>query len=425
MPSPSELSVSGTQRFVVVSPTYDHGRGLPAFLEALQPLELPIIFVDDGSSDNTRQILRDWLASSSRDRFVVTHGVNLGKAAALLSGFARAQELGYTHALSIDSDGQHAPSDLRGLSVLAIEFPRAIIIGARPRTMPGCPWASVVGRRFSNFFVWVASGIKVGDSQSGMRCYPLVLTASLQAKAGRYAFETEILTRAGWAGMRVIETPIGCTYELSGGRVTHFRLIADTWDAVRMNARLMTRALLPGHPVPRLAACEADAPAREEDPMIGTILHRAWWWLGPKRLVLMARGDKRSRERLAASVATGFFMATVPLYGIKTVVCLWLAARFQMHPAIVVGVSSLSTPPLGFAFMFLSLVVGHFLLHSSVPSMDSLPSWSSVNVAGARGFLSEWIVGSIIVGTGLAMLSYVVVWLLLMARLPRQPKATP
>ncbi len=373
-------------------------------------LSLPIIVVNDGSTDSTRQTLDAWQGPDSPLRVVVTHTSNRGKAAALLTGFETARGLGFTHALTIDSDGQHAPADLPALIAIARQEPGSIVIGARPRGVAGCPWASRIGRFVSNLLVWIICGLRVRDSQSGMRCYPLGLINALDARADRYAFETEVIVRAGWAGLPVREVPITGVYQVTGGRVTHFRLGRDTWGAVRMHARLITRSLLPGDPVPRVAA------APDDDPSIGTILHRAWWWLGPKRLLSMVRGDPRSRERFAASVATGFFMATVPLYGIKTAVCLWLSARFRLHPAVVIAISSLSTPPLGLVFLFPSVIVGYTLLHAAPPTLEALPGWSSVSLADIRALLTEWIVGSVVVGTVLAALSYVAARLLL--RLP-------
>lgn len=395
-------------RFVVVSPTYNNVGTLVGVLEGLRALGLAILVVNDGSTDGSRGALEAWRAAEPASRFVITHEINRGKAAALLTGFAWARESGFTHALTIDSDAQHAPEDLRVLMARAVEEPGALVVGARPGGVAGCPWASRIGRFVSNHLVWVSSGLGVADSQSGMRCYPLGVVGGLGARASRYAFETEIIVRAAWAGVRIVEVPISGMYQVPGGRVTHFRKGRDSWGSLCLHARLISRSMLPGDPVPRVDT------TRPRDPAIGTILHRAGWWLGPRRLMLMVRGDVRARERFAASVATGFFMATVPLYGIKTATCLWLSARFRLHPAVVIAISSLSTPPLGFVFLFPSVVVGYLLLHGDSPT--ALPGWSTVTLADIRALLAEWIVGSLVVGAVLAMLSYVLARLML--RLP-------
>ncbi len=417
MPSSSEPtrppSPTGPQ-FVVVSPTYNNGKTLETVLDGLRPLSLAIIVVNDGSRDNTREALGTWQVGDPKVRMVVGHAANRGKAASLLSGFDHARKLGFTHALTIDTDGQHAPGDLHALIAQAIAHPQSLIVGARPREMRGCPWTSRVGRYISNHLVWIASGVRVADSQSGLRCYPLDGVGQLGVVAGRFAYETEVIVRAGWGGVRVVEVPITGVYEVAAGRVTHFRVGRDSWDAALMHARLIGRSMLPGDPVPR--ACEGPA-----DPCVGTILHRAWWWLGPHRLCAMARGDEQTRERLAASVATGFFMAAVPAYGIKTVACLWLAARFRLHPAVVIAVSSLSTPPLGIILLIPALIVGHLVLHGSMPTLQSLPTWSTFTFADVRVLLGEWLVGGIVFGAVLGFASYVLARLILRA-VPRRDR---
>jgi glycosyltransferase involved in cell wall biosynthesis len=408
MPGESEQLSPAAPRFVGMIPTYNHAGALRAVLNGLTPLNLPVIAVNDGATDDTAAILAEWQAADPSARSVASHDVNRGKAAALHTGFSLALSRGFTHALTIDSDGQHDPSDLNLLLAQCHVSPNAIVIGCRPPRMPGCPRASLIGRALSNFFVWVASGVRVRDSQSGLRAYPLAHIGTLGASAGRYGFETEVITRAGWAGLDVREVPISCRYDLPGGRVTHFHKTRDTWAAVRMHARLITRSLLPMSPVPRLAAAHD-----EDETYIGTIFRRACWWLGPRRLYLMIRGDEYKRERVAASVATGLLMATIPAYGIKTVACLWLAARFRLHPTLVIAVSSLSTPPLGFFFVLVSVITGNLVLHGRLPGPSTFPDWSEFTFADVRGMLLEWVLGSLIAGPVLGAAGYVLTRLLL------------
>jgi uncharacterized protein (DUF2062 family) len=414
-------------RFAVVMPTYNHGRTLRAVLDSLQPFSLHIFAIDDGSRDDSGVTLKQWQSELPALRTLITHDVNQGKAAALLTGFAAARAAGFTHAITIDSDGQHAASDLPRLLELSRHNPLALIVGARPSKIKGRPWTSQLGRWFSNRCVWLASGVRVSDSQSGLRSYPLESVKHLNAKASRYGFETEILTHAGWAHIPVIETPIEGIYELPQGRITHFRVGKDSWAAVKMHSRLIARALLPIRSSPTHAASVAEqaattpaASAWRDSPITGSIPARLWWWLGPRRLLIMAKGDALARKSLAASVALGFFMATLPVYGIKTVACLWLSAKLRLHPAVVIAVSSLSTPPLGFVFIVASLITGHTLLHGSAPSMDTVPAWNEINADLLRSLIAELIVGSVVVGALLALVSYIAVRALLRF-IPRSP----
>jgi len=244
MPAREEHPKAADCRFVIVAPTYDHAPSLDAVLTQLDALGLPVIVVDDGSRDGTAELLRGWTLGGSSRRIVVRHASNRGKAGALRSGFAEAESRGFTHAATIDTDGQHNPADLGCLLEASLLNTSAIVIGARPDRVPGYPWPGRFGRAVSNLLIRIECGVRVFDSQSGMRIYPLRTVSSLGCRTGRYAFESEVLVRAGWAGVSVLERPISCTYHPPGGRVSHFRLGRDTLRGLTMHAGLLGRALL-------------------------------------------------------------------------------------------------------------------------------------------------------------------------------------
>jgi uncharacterized protein (DUF2062 family) len=382
---------------------------LAGVLEGLAIYNLPVVVVNDGATDGTAEVLERWRTGCSggdpNSRIVQTHSTNRGKADALRTGFAEAARLGCTHAATIDTDGQHDTADLAQLLELCTREPGALVVGARIREGSHAPAASRVGRVLSNGLVWVESGVSVTDSQSGMRVYPLAHMAGLEGRASRYGFETEVLTRAGWLGVPVIETPIRCVYRVEGGRTTHFQLGPDTLASAGMHLRLLARAHLPG-PVRVKGAGSGDA----KGELTGTLPGRLARWFSPRRLKRMAQGDAASRERLAASVGVGLVMATLPVYGVKTVVCLWLAGRFRLHPLAVIGVSSLSTPPLGLVFVAVSIFVGGLLLHGRVPDYSAVDLQS----AALGELVVEWLVGSVVAGAALGLLGYAAVRAMLM-----------
>ena len=392
-------------RFVVVAPTFNHASAIDGVLRLLEASGLPIIVVNDGATDETEAVLLGWKSAQVEEgtRQVLGHTHNRGKAAALRTGFAEALRRGYTHAVTIDTDGQHDPTDLPGLLRAAQAHPSAIVIGARSHEDVRLPRASWIGRAVSNHLVWLESGVLVTDSQSGMRVYPLTKLDLIGASAERYGYETEILTRAGWRGVPVIETPIRCIYDVPGGRTTHFRIGRDSMSAAAMHALLIVRALLPG-------------PGRVDtgdECKTGTLPRRLGMWFSPRRVWRMARGNAADRERLAASVGTGLLMATLPIYGVKTGACLWLCGRFRLHPLVVVSTSSLSTPPVGFVFIALSVCVGHLLLRGEWIGMDALGAVHGSVWMVMKTFAMDWIVGSVIAGTGLGALGYGIVRLML------------
>ena len=198
----------------VVVPSYHNARTLGDVLAALDVLGLPVVVVDDGCRDESPRILERWAGSGGRGpaRRVVRHPVNRGKGAALRTGFHAAAELGATHAVTIDSDGQHDPADVPALLEAARGRPNAIVIGARPKEMPGRPARCLVGLRLANALVEYECGRRLRDTQSGLRVYPLDFVTRAPCRSERFSYETETLIRAAWAGRPVIERPIRCRY---------------------------------------------------------------------------------------------------------------------------------------------------------------------------------------------------------------------
>src|SRR4051794_12803398 len=195
----------------IVAPTFNNVRTLRAIVTRLTRSGLPVFVVNDGSTDATAHVLDELRQELPLQ--VVTQPRNRGKAAALRTGFAAAAQAGHTHAITIDTDGQLDPDEIPQFVAVARKWPRDLIIGTRDDDAPDYPSRSRLGRRASNLFVWMESGLRVNDSQCGFRVYPLELLRLVNCRAGRYGFETEIITRAGWAGAGVREVPVSCTYQ--------------------------------------------------------------------------------------------------------------------------------------------------------------------------------------------------------------------
>ena len=151
------------------------------------------------------------------------------------------------------------------------------------------------------------SGVRVGDSQCGMRVYPLELVASVRCGAGRFGFETEIITRAGWASRPIIETPVRCRYFPKDKAVSHFRPWVDSFRAVGMHARLLLRALLP---FPRRQAWshQSQPASKAAEPRWRRIAR----WISPLGAWRELRADETGRTTAAAGLAVGAFIANLP-----------------------------------------------------------------------------------------------------------------
>lgn len=212
-------------RVLLVIPTYNHGLRLTATLADAASLGLPILVVDDGSSDNTREILEHLnTLPQHANMSVLRHPANLGKGAALNTAFSFAMEQGYDWALTMDADGQHVAADAANLLALARSAGgRPLVVGARSGMDDiHVPWTSQAGRGFSNFWVWVCGGPRMADSQSGFRLYPLPETLQLGVQATRYQYEVEVLVLARQHGVQVLEAPVQVVYQPKGERISHF-----------------------------------------------------------------------------------------------------------------------------------------------------------------------------------------------------------
>ncbi|HEX8916650.1 MAG TPA: DUF2062 domain-containing protein [Humisphaera sp.] len=405
-------------RPVVIAPTFNNAGTLPDVLRRLDAQHVPVIAVNDGSTDGTAAVLARWAAEPGpAARHVESHPRNRGKAAALRTGFARAAALGFTHALSIDTDGQLAPEQVPDALAVARANPDALVLGVRDDTAPDYPGRSRLGRRVANMLVRMESGVRVADSQCGLRVYPLAMTQSVRCRAGRYGYETEVIVRAAWAGWPVAEVPASCTYFQGDRRVSHFRPVVDSLRASAMHARLVARTLLP---IRHGRRHEPGGPAAGAGPTWRRLLN----WMNPFDAWRQLRADRpqgADRTAMAGGIAIGAFIGSLPLYGVQAPLGLYVARRLSLNPWAVVLGTQVAFPPLGIALAVAAVGAGHLVLHGHIPPpSDFAPLWE-----GWRGLLNlgawffvDWAVGSVVVGAVVMVAAFFVSdWLL--RRVPR------
>lgn len=223
-------------RFAIVIPVYNHGTSIETVISRAKGLGADIIVINDGSTDDTAARL-----GQIPDIRVITHARNAGKGAAIQTGLAEAAQLA-DYAVTIDADGQHDPADAPALMAAAADSGRALIVGCRTgMEQSHIRYGSRMGRRFSNFWVWVCGGPKLSDSQSGFRAYPLPWALRWGAVCSRFDFEVEILVRACRHGVAVIEVPVRVHYLPADQRISHFRPGLDFLRNAKIFTRLMAR----------------------------------------------------------------------------------------------------------------------------------------------------------------------------------------
>ncbi len=221
-------------KVAIVIPVYNHGTRISDVVLKASALDYPVFVVDDGSTDSTAAML-----SSMKNITVLTHQQNLGKGAALRTGFEAAQQ-SCDWAITLDADGQHKPEDVENLLEVVTDTNRPIVIGKR-QGMDGdhVPWTSKFGRKFSNFWVWVSGGPFISDSQSGFRLYPLPEALDLAVQARRFQFEVEILVKAHQQSIPILEVPVQVVYQKGAERISHFH----PWKDFLRNSATFSRLI--------------------------------------------------------------------------------------------------------------------------------------------------------------------------------------
>ena len=235
--SAAALVPAGSMRCAVLIPTFDNPVTVRSVVQQVRRFVPDVIVVDDGSGSAGRAaceaIAADGLA------YVHHRERNGGKGAAVKTGFVIARELGFSHVLQVDADGQH---DLAAIPTFLHEGrqdPRALVLGC-PRYDASVPRHREVARKFTRFWVdlEVGRGVIV-DSMVGFRLYPLALTELVRVAGNWMDFDIEIAVRLAWQGTRIVNVPVGVRYlDATEGGVSHFRLLADNLRFTWLHSKL-------------------------------------------------------------------------------------------------------------------------------------------------------------------------------------------
>jgi len=226
----------------IVIPTYNNAGTLAGVVRRAIATGLPVIVVNDGSTDGTYGILKRF-----DDITVLSYSPNRGKGHALQAGLDTARQLGYTHAVTVDSDGQHYPEDAVLLTDTARSNPGAIIIGQRSGHDGYKSRGSKFANAFSDFWFSLQTFTRGLDTQSGFRCYPLTATR-MRFYTSRYEAELAALVSARWRGVPLLQTAVRVYYPLREERVSHFRPGRDFARISVLNTVLCLLAAVYGYP---------------------------------------------------------------------------------------------------------------------------------------------------------------------------------
>jgi glycosyltransferase involved in cell wall biosynthesis len=232
---------------LVLIPSYNTGEQVYATVRAARAQWSPVWVVVDGSTDGTAEGLQA-LAEQDPGLRVWVLPNNQGKGAAMLHGLQQARAAGYTHALAMDSDGQHPAALIPDFMQASLARPDTMVLG-RPVFDASAPLLRVRGRRVSNWWTNLETlGAGVADSLYGFRVYPVAALAAVmqgQPWMRRFDFDTEAVVRLAWRGVKPVNLDAPVKYlRADEGGVSHFRYVRDNLLLTWMHTRLMVEFVL-------------------------------------------------------------------------------------------------------------------------------------------------------------------------------------
>ena len=370
----------------VLLPTYNNAGTLYTVLSSILEYTDRVIVVNDGSTDETAQILAQF---PKIDKIEYTE--NKGKGKALRLGFAFALIKGYDYVITIDTDGQHFAADIPLFLEKLTTEKTAIIIGARNLHMENMPGKNTFANKFSNFWFKVETGIKAPDTQSGFRLYPIYQMKGMRFFGTKYEFEVEALVRCAWKGISIRWIPINIYYPPPEKRVSHFRPGPDFFRISLLNTILVLIAFL--YIKPR-----------------DFFIHISKLENIKASLRQHLFNKEESNFKKAASIGFGVFMGIIPIWGAQMAVALVLAALFRLNKALTIIASNISIPPMIPIIIFLSYLLGRPWMGKHAVNMVFS---RNITVKAIWLNLEQYLIGSIVLAIIAGLLAYLITYMVL------------
>ncbi len=359
-------------RVAAIVPTYNNAAAIRDVLVGLWREVSDIIVVVDGSTDETTAIVNDLKRDSrgAQTLTVMEFARNRGKGAALREGFAKALSIGFTHAITVDADGQHVPADVHDFMEKIREFPDTLWIGDRiiPYKNSKQPLRSRAGRVFGAFWYHFFTDNKIRDTQCGFRAYPLSRISDLGCRGDGYDYEQELLIRAAWNGVPVRSVPVHLYYPPREKTVSHFRPFKDFMRIFRVNSiAALTKIFLPWRAM--------------------GIAGRGW-----KHNLAFIFKNAASPHIASRSVAMGVFVGILPIYGFQVAFLTAMTPVLRLNWPLAFLGANVSCAPL----LPLVIAAGIAVGKKVVPLLPFTPPSILWAHAFAKGGI-EWFVGSIVI----------------------------
>ncbi len=366
----------------VLIPTYNNVKTIEAVIQSTLEYCDNVILVNDGCTDGSEKIIAKYPQLN-----VVTHSVNKGKGVGLRNGFKKAVELGFDFTISIDSDGQHYPKDFIQFLTKIQENPNSLIIGARNMaTAENVPEKSNFGNRVSSFWYWVETGIKMPDTQSGYRLYPVKRMQKIWLFTTKFELEIEVIVKAAWRGIQITSVPVNVYYAPKGERVTHFVPSRDSTRISFLNVYLVFLAAIFWRPV--------------------MILRKFTFANFKKVWKDEVVASHESSELKALSVGVGLFFGIVPIWGFQFALAIFAAVYFKLNKIIVGLAAQISVPPMIPFLIIASVKTGEYVMQQKASVILDF----SITLQDAKKIALIYYVGATVLSVVAGIGGFVISW---------------
>ncbi|MEZ4814365.1 MAG: DUF2062 domain-containing protein [Bdellovibrionota bacterium] len=331
-------------------PTYNNPQTIAeVVIDLLKESPNDILVVDDGSDRSVETLVNEALLKAELQNtriFFLRLKENLGKGKALQKAFKWALDHSYTHVITSDADSQHPATEVMKVYKRSCAEPWSLVIGNRNMNTENVPGISHFGRKFSNFWVKYQTNTQVSDSQSGLRCYPLIHIQNFNFFTKRFDFEIEILIRLIWNGVNIAEEPVAVVYQKGSKRVSHFDKI---WDNVRIT-------------------------------LLNTLL-----------IILSLLKEQTAPFKLALAFGVGIFVGCTPFYGLHILMCAALSFFLKLNFVGLFAGTQISMPPLVPLLVPAAIKLGEAFTHKDGAYSFFIGTTLLGALLGTLGFFVAWI----------------------------------
>lgn len=374
----------------VIIPTYNNENTLERVLTGVLEL-IPadrVIVVNDGATDSTPKILEKY-----KDKIhLLVNEPNQGKGFSLRKGIKKAIELGFDNAITIDSDGQHFPSDLPMMIATAAENPGTVLMGSRNMQQEGVPQKSSFGNKFSNFWFKIETWITLPDTQTGFRLYPLLPLKKMRFFTKKFELEIEIIVRLAWKNVPFKPVQVQVKYD-PDERVSHFRPGRDFFRISVLNSVLVLIALLYYYPKQLFSVKTYELIKHE------TIK------------------PEESNFSKALSLGFGVFMGIIPLWGFQLLIGIPLAVLFRMNKVLFIAAANISVPPMIPFIIYFSFLLGQQFIDGAINS-EKILEFTTDSISQN---IQQYLIGAVLLAL-IAFFSVFSVSFLLLKILRKEPR---